>query len=189
MSQSQVIKDIIKDHPLIPVVTANSVDQGLVIAERLQQQAIHIAEITLRTAAALDAAKAIRHHFPHMIIAIGTITAAEQLNMLTELKPAFIVSPGFKQSILEHAKKLNIPFLPGAMTATEMLHLQQQAITLVKFFPAEQAGGVKALQSYQAVFPSLQFCPTGGINQQNYQDYLALKNVLAVGGSWMSKQD
>jgi 2-dehydro-3-deoxyphosphogluconate aldolase / (4S)-4-hydroxy-2-oxoglutarate aldolase len=141
--------------------------------------------MTLRTAAAIDAAKAIIAEVPEAIVGIGTILNAEDLARATALGARFGVSPGATPELLAAAAASDLPFMPGVATASELMQALAHGFNLVKFFPAEQSGGISALRALGGPFPQVRFCPTGGIGESNAATWLAEANVVVVGGSWL----
>jgi 2-dehydro-3-deoxyphosphogluconate aldolase/(4S)-4-hydroxy-2-oxoglutarate aldolase len=142
-------------------------------------------EVTLRTAVAADAAKAIIAEVPDAIVGIGTILSADDLSRAESLGAKFGISPGATPELLKAAAASALPFAPGIATASELMAALAHGFDLVKFFPAEQSGGIKALRALAGPFPHARFCPTGGIGEANANAWLAEPNVVAVGGSWL----
>ncbi len=181
------IDQVLAKHNVIPVVTVNSMEETDSVMRRLLEQNIHVAEITLRTDYALTAIAHVKKNYPTIDVGVGTVISIGQVAPLVDLGVDFIVSPGATMDLLEHLKVGTIPFIPGAVTPSEIMEGLQLGLTTFKFFPANLFGGLEALKSYGQVFPAVKFCPTGGINGTTYSDYLALPNVISVGGSWMLK--
>ena len=176
-----------KASPTIPVLTLNDPQKAPAIAEALLKKGLSNLEITLRTPHAIACIEAIIKYFPEATVGAGTITRTEQFAMVKAVGCHFAVSPGFTTEMVDAAKKAAIPYLPGISTPSEIMALSSLGITFQKFFHAGNAGGVKMLKAYGALFPDILFCPTGGITAEDYQNYLALENVLCVGGSWMAE--
>lgn len=174
---------------LVPVVTLTHRDQAVPLAEVLVKAGIRAIEITLRTEAAIAAIKAVAAEVPGLLVGAGSIRHADQFRTVQDAGARFCVSPGSTPSLLEAAHDANMPFVPGAVTATEVLQLQERGYSLVKFFPAEVNGGVAAIRALSAPIPEVRFFPTGGITAGNIGDYLALKSVACVGGSWFVPGD
>jgi len=139
----------------------------------------------LRTPAATGAVAALAKRFPDAAIGAGTVVQADQIKTAADDGAAFLVSPGMTPHLIEAAVRSPVPFVPGAATASEAMALRERGFTALKFFPAEPAGGARYLASLAGPLPNLIFCPTGGIDAQKAQNYLALANVACVGGSWM----
>jgi 2-dehydro-3-deoxyphosphogluconate aldolase/(4S)-4-hydroxy-2-oxoglutarate aldolase len=186
---SKTIKEIMNVSPLMPVMVINNVEHAVPLAKALVKGGLKVLEITLRTDAALESIRRIKAEVPDAIVGAGTIINEETLNAAIEAGAEFIVSPGTTDSLADAALKTGVPFLPGVSTPGEALRLYEKGITEMKFFPAEAAGGVPMLKSIGAPIPQITFCPTGGVNQKNVNEYYSLKNVAVVGGSWMCAAD
>lgn len=171
--------------PVIPVLTFNDVKESLQISEVLLQEGLCNLEITLRTPNAMACIEAIAKEFPSANVGAGTIVKKEQLQQIQDIGCTFAVSPGATKTLIQEAKRININYLPGASTPSEIIALMEEGIFFQKFFHAGNSGGYKMLQAYANIFEDVQFCPTGGIGQNDFKDYLKLKNVVCLGGSWM----
>jgi 2-dehydro-3-deoxyphosphogluconate aldolase/(4S)-4-hydroxy-2-oxoglutarate aldolase len=171
---------------LVPVVMIHDYRHAVPLARALRAGGIGAIEVTLRTAAAWDAAAAIRDAEPDLLLGIGTITAPDQLERARALGAGFAVSPGSTPALRAAARAAGIAYLPGVATVSEILAVSEDGIETMKFFPAASAGGIAALKAFAPLFDWIAFCPTGGITEDNAADYLALPNVVAVGGSWMA---
>jgi len=180
--------DLARHAGIIPVVTIENGGDAVALARTLVQAGLPLIEITLRTQAGLDAIKAIAGEVPDAHVGAGTIRNPGQGRDAIAAGARFIVSPGVTDALLDAAASWPVPYLPGTATASEMMRVADRGITFMKLFPAEAIGGVSLLKSLAAPFPDLQFCPTGGITPDNAGRYLALPNVLCVGGSWMVPQ-
>lgn len=179
------IKTLLSKHPLIPVVTINQLDEIDEIVHSLTAKNIHCIEVTLRTDVAFEALDELKKRYPNLSVGVGTIVSVDQILKVKEIGVDFIVCPAISANLVEALENSNIPFIPGVCTPSEIVLGIQQGWNVFKFFPASLFGGVPALKTYGQVFPNVTFCPTGGINESTYQDYLNLKNVISVGGSWM----
>jgi 2-dehydro-3-deoxyphosphogluconate aldolase/(4S)-4-hydroxy-2-oxoglutarate aldolase len=146
---------------------------------------VRVLEVTLRTPVAVDAAKAIIAEVPDAVVGIGTILTADDLKRAEALGAKFGISPGATPDLLKAAAASALPFAPGIATASELMLALAHGFDLVKFFPAEQSGGIRALRALAGPFPDARFCPTGGIGEANAAAWLAEPNVVAVGGSWL----
>jgi len=177
--------DLARRVKIIPVVTIENASDAVALARTLVDAGLPVIEITLRTQAGLDAIRAIATEVPDAHVGAGTVRNAGQGKDAVEAGAKFVVSPGVTGALLDAAADWAVPYLPGAATASEMMRAADRGITLMKLFPAESVGGVDLLKSLAAPLPDLQFCPTGGITQDNAARYLALPNVACVGGSWM----
>lgn len=180
------IKEVMTTSPVMPVMVINQLDQAVPLAKALVEGGLKVLEITLRTSVALDAIRKIKAEVPDAIVGAGTIINTATLQQAIEAGAEFIVSPGVTDELIEAALKTGVPILPGVATSSEVMKLLQLGITAMKFFPAEAAGGIPMLKSFAGPLPQVSFCPTGGVNPKNAPDYLALKNVACVGGSWMA---
>ncbi|WP_423821237.1 bifunctional 4-hydroxy-2-oxoglutarate aldolase/2-dehydro-3-deoxy-phosphogluconate aldolase [Salinisphaera sp. SPP-AMP-43] len=178
---------IMKISPVIPVVTVDSVEQALSMAGEFHAAGLKIIEITRRTPAGLEAASAIAKEYPDICLGIGTVWDATQARQAIEAGAEFMVSPGITDEVGEVCREANLAYLPGAQTTSEIAYLVRQGWTEIKLFPAAVAGGPAAIKAFSAVFPEVTFCPTGGVSEDNAEDYLALSNVACVGGSWLTK--
>lgn len=182
------IEGVLKNHPLIPVVTINSEEEIDPIISALKAKNIFCIEVTLRTDFAFEALQIIKNRYSDSItLGVGTVVSTEQIDRLVEIGVDFIVSPGLTSKLYNHFMASAIPFIPGASTPSEIMKALELGCDMLKFFPANLFGGVKALKTYGNVFPQVKFCPTGGVNETTFEEYLALENVLCVGGSWMVK--
>lgn len=177
--------DILKKHPIIPVLVLRDIKDALSIAEALMIGGIETIEVTLRTPVALEIIQALREKFPKLIVGAGTILKADQMIKAKEAGAQFGVSPGFTVELAAIAKEIDLPYLPGALTPSEIMVAKEMGYQCLKFFPAEYSGGIDMLKAFKSVFPEITFCPTGGVNRSNFKDYLALDNVMSVGGSWL----
>lgn len=178
--------ELLKKNPIIPVVTLRNVEDGVRLSEALYAGGITVIEITLRTQEGLEAIAAVKKALPKMTVGAGTITNQEQFKAALDKGAEFIVSPGLTERLAQTIAKENAPFLPGVSTTTEIMHAREYGFSTLKFFPASLSGGVNALKQFSGLFPEITFCPTGGINMDNAVDYLRLKNVICVGGSWVA---
>ncbi len=176
---------ILSANPVIPVMVIEQLQHALPLAEALAEGGLTTLEITMRTNNALEALTQIKQHFPHMHVGAGTVLNAEHLQSAHNAGADFLVSPGFTAELLSAAIQKSVNLLPGASTPAEAMQLLDMGFLYQKFFPAEAAGGVAMLKAIAGPMPHIKFCPTGGISQTSAKDYLALNNVVCVGGSWM----
>ena len=170
---------------VIPVITIDRVDDAVPLARALVAGGLRTLEITLRTDAAIEAAKAIMTAVPDAIVGLGTVLSAADLKRAASIGARFALSPGATPELLDAASRSEIPFVPGIATASELMAALARGFGVVKFFPAQQAGGIPAIRTLAGPFPQALFCPTGGVSQTNAAEWLAEPNVLAVGGSWL----
>ena len=180
------IDDILKRAVVIPVLEANAVDDAGPLARALADGGLRVLEMTMRTPAALDVMAAMKAAAPEIAIGMGTIRTRDQAARAMDGGADFLVSPGAPDALLKALSDLGAPALPGVATAGEAMRAQDAGFSALKFFPAEPAGGVSYLKSLAAPLADLAFCPTGGISAERAPDYLALPNVVCVGGSWVA---
>jgi len=171
---------------IVPVVVLASVEAALPLAEALQEAGLGVIEVTLRTEDALQGIEQIAKCFPDMIVGAGSVRRPEQFADCASAGAKFVVSPGSSSRLLEAAASHGMPFIPGAATASEVISLLESGYRLQKFFPAELSGGQGFLKAVGAPLPEVRFMPTGGVTVDNAKDYLALKNVACIGGSWIT---
>ena len=177
--------DLLRAARVIPVLTIARVADAVPLARALVAGGVATLEITLRTAAAIEAARAIIAEVPDAIVGIGTVLSPGDLDRAQALGARFAVSPGATPELLDAAMASGFPLLPGIATASELMQAQARGFNLVKLFPAEQIGGLALLRALAGPFPQTRFCPTGGIGEANAATWLAEPNVPAVGGSWL----
>ena len=173
---------------LIPVVVIKELSETEKILSALQKHGINCAEITFRTACAAEAIALAVEKFPDMSVGAGTVINAEQCEAALKAGAQFIVSPGLSVAVANICKERNIPYYPGCVTPTEIMQALELGINIVKFFPANVYGGLKALKALAAPFPQIKFIPTGGVDRSNLDEFLAFEKVYAVGGSFMVKE-
>lgn len=180
------VEQILKAAPVVPVMVIDEVKQAVPLAKALVTGGLPVLEITLRTATAMDSIRAIMAEVNGAIVGAGTVMTPAQLEMVAKAGCAFAVSPGSSPNLLDAAAEVEMPLLPGGVTATEVMSLLERGYTFQKFFPAEPAGGVPYLSSLSQPIPQVKFCPTGGITPALAPTYLKLANVITLGGSWMA---
>ena len=176
---------LFKQATIIPVLTIERLEDAVPLAKALVAGGVRVLEVTLRTPVAIEAARAIIAQVPDAIVGIGTILNADDLARAEALGVKFGISPGATPDLLRAAAACALPFAPGIATASELMQALAHGFNLVKFFPAEQSGGIKALRALAGPFPDARFCPTGGIGEANAATWLSEPNVVAVGGSWL----
>ena len=172
--------------PVIPVITIDDASHAVPLARALAAGGLRAVEITLRTKVAAAAARAIVAEVPEAIVGIGTVLTPADLALAAEIGAAFAISPGMSRDLLQAAATGNLPFVPGIQTASELLACVTHGFELVKFFPAVPAGGLAMIDALAGPFPTVRFCPTGGIGEANVAQWLAHPKVVAVGGSWIA---
>lgn len=170
---------------VMPVLTVHSEAQALAVCDALAGGGILAVEITLRTPAALSAIRAVKAARPDFCVAAGTVRTPQDMEAVAAAGVDFAVSPGWSPSLSAAASALGLPFLPGVSTPSEIIQGSECGHSCFKFYPAEAVGGIPLLKALAGPFAGVEFCPTGGIGTHNYRDYLALPNVLCIGGSWM----
>jgi len=174
---------------VVPVVVIDDIETAVPLAECLLSAGLRFIEVTLRSDAGLEAIERIAEDVPDMVVGAGSLRQAEQVEAVSRAGAKFGVAPGATGRLLKVAQQVRLPFVPGAATPSEMLWLLQRGYSLQKFFPAELIGGIPFLKAVGAPIPEVRFMPTGGINVANAGEYLALKNVASVGGSWITPSE
>lgn len=172
--------------PVIPVMVIEDLAHAVPLARALSAGGLRVLEITLRTPCALDCIRAIAAEVPEAIVGAGTVMDDAQMKAVKDAGAQFAVSPGATPKLLDSARAHALAWLPGAVTASQIMALAEEGLTFLKFFPAVPAGGTPYLSSLGSVFPDVKFCPTGGIGKQNAAEFLNLSNVICVGGSWVA---
>ncbi|MDU9771407.1 bifunctional 4-hydroxy-2-oxoglutarate aldolase/2-dehydro-3-deoxy-phosphogluconate aldolase [Helicobacter pylori] len=186
--QDKII-EILQISPIVPVVVIENIKDAVPLAQSLIEGGIPIIEVTLRSSCALEAIELIAKNVPKMCVGAGTILNPTQLEQAQNRGAEFLISPGLTIKLLEHAKKKNMPLIPGVSSSSEVMQALELGYSALKFFPAEYCGGVKLLNAFNGPFKGVKFCPTGGISADNMRSYLNLENVLCVGGSWLTPKD
>lgn len=179
----------IQEKKIVPVVKLDHASDALPLGESLCLGGLPVAEITFRTDAAEESIRKMVHAYPEMLIGAGTVTDRSQAERAFHAGAAFLVSPGISRPVIEFALDHNIPVFPGTCTPSEIITALEYELTLVKFFPAMQYGGLNTIKALSAPFPNLKFMPTGGINLNNIKEFLAFDKIAACGGSWMVKEN
>lgn len=185
MTKQEKLAALFRSACVIPVLTIDRVEDAVPLARALVAGGVRVLEVTLRTPVAIEAAKAMMSEVPDAVVGIGTILTADDLARAKALGVSFGISPGATPELLKAAAAGDLPFAPGIATASELMQARAHGFNLVKFFPAEQSGGIKALRALAGPFPDARFCPTGGIGEANAASWLAEPNVVSVGGSWL----
>ncbi len=174
---------------VVPVVVLEDAEQAVPTAKALLAGGINAMEITFRTAAAKDSIAKVAKEVPEMIVGAGTVINVDQLHDALDAGAKFIVSPGTSEEVIAEAVKLNVPVAPGVVTPSEIMIGLKYGLKVFKFFPAESYGGLKTIKALCGPFPQIRFIPTGGINQNNAEEYFKNPKIVAVGGSWMVTKD
>jgi 2-dehydro-3-deoxyphosphogluconate aldolase/(4S)-4-hydroxy-2-oxoglutarate aldolase len=183
------VRAVLKLAPVIPVFTPDNVDDAVQVAQALFQGGLPVIEVTLRTATAMDAIKAMVEAVPDAVIGAGTVLTGAQMEQLKSIGGRFAVSPGATDRLYAAARDTDLPFLPGVATSSELMRGLEAGLDTFKFFPAVQAGGAAMLSAWNGPFGDVRFCPTGGISAQTASQFLHLPNVLCVGGSWLTTNE
>jgi 2-dehydro-3-deoxyphosphogluconate aldolase/(4S)-4-hydroxy-2-oxoglutarate aldolase len=178
--------EVMHQGKVIPVMVIQKLEHAVPLARALVAGEVHVLEITLRTPVAMEAIRAISREVAGALVGAGTVTRGEELAEVAAAGAVFAISPGLTPALLEAANQGPIPLIPGIATVSELMSGMALGYRHFKFFPAEAAGGVKMLQAMAGPFPLVSFCPTGGIGAANYREYLGLKNVACIGGSWVA---
>ena len=189
MSMKEVMKDIMAqaaEKKIVPVVKLDRASDAKPLADALIEGGLPVAEVTFRTDAAEESIRQMAK-IPGMLVGAGTVTNLDQAQRAIDAGASFIVTPGFSPKVTEFAADRKMPIFPGVSTPTELMMALEFELPVVKFFPAEQYGGLSTIKALAGPFPSIQFMPTGGINAKNILDYLSFKKIIACGGSWMVK--
>lgn len=179
----------IYNYGIVPVIALDNVEDAAPLASALCKGGLAVAEVTYRTAAAHDAMVEMRKACPDMLIGAGTVLTKEQVDSAIDAGAEFIVSPGLNPSIVAYCQQKQIPILPGCATPSDLEKAIELGLDVVKFFPAEANGGINAIKAMAAPYTNLRFMPTGGVNEQNLNDYLQFDKIIACGGTWMVKSD
>lgn len=183
------INEQFKEYGVVPVVVLNDAKDALPLAKALVEGGLACAEVTFRTDAAEESIRLMSEAYPEMLVGAGTVLTIDQVKRAVKAGAKFIVSPGFDPEIVDYCLENNIPVLPGCITPSEVAQAVKRGLKVVKFFPAEQAGGIAMIKAMAAPYTMVKFMPTGGINAKNLADYLSCDKILCCGGSWMVKGD
>ena len=180
---------VMQDAPVIPVIVLTDVGQAVAMAKALVAGGIRMLEVTLRTPQALACIAAIARQVPEALVGAGTLRSAADAKSAAAAGARFAVSPGYTKALGQACRDLGLPLLPGVATGSEIMMAQEDGLNHLKFFPAMQAGGPAMLKAWSGPFGDVRFCPTGGVSSDNAAQFLALPNVVCVGGSWLTPQD
>ena len=178
----------IRNIGIVPAIAIDSADQAVPLAKALIKGGIPVAEFTFRTAAGQESIRRVAKECPEIIVGAGTVLTVKQCDEAIAAGAQFIVAPGYYDDVVNHCVELGVPVLPGCISPSDLTRAVNAGLKVVKFFPAEQNGGIAAVKALAPVFP-LDFLPTGGVNQKNMNDYLSFDRVYGVGGTWMVKKD
>ncbi len=180
------IEDVCRIAPVVPVLVIDDLEKAVPLAKALVAGGLRALEITLRTPVALDAIRMIADAVPDAVVGVGTLMSADDVTASVKAGARFGVSPGLSARILDAAEEAGMPMLPGVTTPSEAMAAAERGLRILKFFPAEANGGAPVLKAWASPLADLRFCPTGGIVAATAPDYLALPNVICVGGSWVA---
>lgn len=183
------IREIMRASPVMPVIVLDNVADAVPLARALVAGGIRVLEVTLRTAAGMASIEAISREVPEAIVGVGTVTRPEQFAQVKAAGAQFAVTPGLTTELAQAARQADLPLLPGVMTPSEVIAALAEGFDAMKLFPAEQAGGISMIKAMGGPFPDVLFCPTGGVTVETAPQYLALKNIGCVGGSWLVPKD
>jgi 2-dehydro-3-deoxyphosphogluconate aldolase/(4S)-4-hydroxy-2-oxoglutarate aldolase len=185
---NKILEELCGYH-IIPVVVLNRAEDAKPLAKALCEGGLKCAEVTFRTEAAEESIRIMASEYPDMMVGAGTVLTIEQVDRAVNAGARFIVSPGFDPEIVDYCIQKDIPVVPGCMTPSEVAQGVKRGLEVLKFFPAEQAGGIAMIKAMSAPYTSVRFMPTGGINAKNLEQYLSFGKIAACGGSWMVKAD
>lgn len=179
----------IAEFGVVPVVVLEDVKDAKPLADALVKGGLPCAEVTFRTDAAEESIRIMTREYPDMLVGAGTVLTVEQVDKAVNAGAKFIVSPGFDEEIVDYCMENGIPVFPGCITPSEVARAVKRGLRVVKFFPAEQFGGVNTIKALAAPYTTIKFMPTGGVNAGNLKDYLGCDKIVCCGGSWMVKGD
>lgn len=186
VNKNMQVSELIGEQKVLPVVVIENEEQALGLAQALLDGGINVIEITLRNAYGIKAIEVIKKNFPEMVVLAGTVNSSAQMVAVVKAGVDAIISPGITESLLKTAKLQGVPYLPGVGTASEVMLAIEYGLSECKLFPATVVGGLGALKAFNGPFGDIRFCPTGGVSPENYEEFLALPNVMCVGGSWIA---
>jgi 2-dehydro-3-deoxyphosphogluconate aldolase/(4S)-4-hydroxy-2-oxoglutarate aldolase len=189
MMDMKTIAEQFYEYGVVPVVVLEGAEDALPLAQALTEGGLPCAEVTFRTEAAEESIRRMREKYPDMLVGAGTVLTTEQVDRAVKAGAKFIVSPGFDPEIVDYCLGKEIPVFPGCTTPSELAQAVKRGMKVVKFFPAEQAGGVAMIKAMAAPYNTVKFMPTGGISAKNLKEYLEYDKILCCGGSWMVKGD
>lgn len=181
------MEKMLKQYGVMPVVVLDDAKDALPLAEALIKGGLPCAEVTFRTEAAEESIRRMAENYPDMLVGAGTVLTTEQVERAVQAGAKFIVSPGFDPEIVDYCLERKIPVYPGCITPSEVAQAVKRGLKVVKFFPAEQFGGVATIKALAAPYTMMKFMPTGGVNAKNLSEYLSCDKILCCGGSWMVK--
>ena len=183
------VNDILTQSPVIPVIVLEQLEHAVPLAQALVDGGLPVLEVTLRSDVAMQAIHEISKAVSGAIVGVGTVTRPGQFQQAIDVGAQFAVSPGLTEALLAASRNVDLPFLPGVFTPSEVMRAHEHGFNALKLFPAQQAGGIGMLKAMHGPLPAMKFCPTGGIGADNFTDFLKLPNVACVGGSWVCPAD
>ena len=181
--------ELLSGQTLLPIIQADTPEQGLHIARAMADANLRLVEVVLRTPSSLETISVIKRELPSLCVGAGTVTSPKILDQALDTKADFIVTPAVSVKLLHALRDCNLPVLPGVSNTADILLACEHGFLEQKLFPASLSGGAPFLSAISSVFPSISFCPTGGVNPENQMEYLSLANVFAVGGTWVAKKE
>jgi 2-dehydro-3-deoxyphosphogluconate aldolase/(4S)-4-hydroxy-2-oxoglutarate aldolase len=185
----KLFSDLMSGQTLLPIIQADTPEQGVGIAKAMAEAGLSLVEVVLRTEASLEALSAIKQEVPSLKVGAGTVINTNILQQALDAGSDFIVTPAVSASLLQALSEVSVPVLPGVSNTGDILMAYEFGFNEQKLFPASLSGGAPFLKAVSSVFKSVNFCPTGGVNQDNKDSYLSLNNVFAVGGTWVAKPE
>ena len=185
----KLFSDLMSGQTLLPIIQADTPEQGVGIAKAMADAGLSLVEVVLRTEASLEALSAIKQEVPSLKVGAGTVINTNILQQALDAGSDFIVTPAVSASLLQALSEVSVPVLPGVSNTGDILMAYEFGFNEQKLFPASLSGGAPFLKAVSSVFKSVNFCPTGGVNQDNKDSYLSLNNVFAVGGTWVAKPE
>ncbi len=183
----KTIEEQFYDYGVVPVVVLEDAKDALPLAKALKEGGLPCAEVTFRTDAAEESIRLIRREYPDMLVGAGTVLGIDQAERALEAGAKFIVSPGFEPQVVDDCLERDVPVFPGCITPSEVAQAVKRGMEVLKFFPAEQAGGLAMIKAMAAPYTMVKFMPTGGISEKNLKEYLECDKIICCGGSWMVK--
>ena len=183
----KTIEEQFYDYGVVPVVVLEDAKDALPLAKALKEGGLPCAEVTFRTDAAEESIRLIRREYPDMLVGAGTVLGIDQAERALEAGAKFIVSPGFAPQVVDDCLERDVPVFPGCITPSEVAQAVKRGMEVLKFFPAEQAGGLAMIKAMAAPYTMVKFMPTGGISEKNLKEYLECDKIICCGGSWMVK--
>lgn len=183
----KTFSQILDGQKVLPIIQAHTIEQGLLVAEVMQAKGYRVVEVVLRSDVSAKLITEIKNTYPNMVVGAGTVINTDSLEIALAAGADFIITPTTTPHLLKCLQSIDVPVIPGVSNMSDVLACIEFGFTELKLFPAVLSGGVNMLKTIHSVFPKVRFCPTGGISESNMEDFLALENVTAVGGTWLTK--